>query len=72
MADTREITRDIQQQYGSVLNISKVARYLGRGRDKTREFLQPLDFYRDGRDKMYLAIDIAKRLNEIRQRGQDV
>ena len=22
-----------------------------------------------GRDKMYLAIDIAKRLNEIRQKG---
>lgn len=70
MADTRDILRDIKAQEGNVLCISAAARYLGWGRDKTRAFLAPLDSYQNGRDKMYLAIDIAKRLNEIRQKGE--
>lgn len=71
MAKRREIAADIRAQYGNLLNTSQAARYLGQDRRTTRIFLRGLDVYKTGKERCYLATDIARRLDECRVTGME-
>ena len=67
MADRRQIAEDIKKEVGNFFNLTAAARYLGMSRGKTRTFLQGVPFYQDGKEKRFLAIDVAKRIEETRR-----
>ena len=67
MAKRAEIAADIRAQYGNLLNTTKAAKYLGKDRKTTRQFLRGLDMYNTGKEHCYLATDIARRLDECRE-----
>lgn len=69
MASRAAIAEDIRRQYGNLLNTTQAAKYLGQDPRTTRNFLKGLDTYRTGREVCYLAIDIAKRLDQRRVEG---
>ena len=62
MATRREISDDIKRTYGSVINKREAADYLGMCRTKTIDFLEGVPYYATGKEKKYLAIDIARKL----------
>ena len=66
MAKRIEIANDIKKDFGSCLSISDVGRYLGFCYRKTRNFLSDLPYYDTGKEKKYLAIDIARKLDNMR------
>jgi len=63
MATKKEIADDIKRQYGSLLSTTDAATYLGMCRAKTRKFLADLTCYDTGKEHKYLAIDIARKLD---------
>lgn len=65
MATRRQLTEDLRQQCGNLIPIGKLGQYLGMCPRKTAEFVAGLDCYVTGRKKCYLAIDVAKRLDEM-------
>lgn len=69
MAKRTDIAADIRRQYGNLLNTTQAAAYLGQDRKTTRRFLAGLDMYKTGKEHCYLAIDIARRLDEVREAG---
>ena len=67
MAKRTAIAEDIRRQFGkNMLNATEVADYLGYKRaESARPFLAGLDCYETGGgQKKYLAIDIARKLDE--------
>jgi hypothetical protein len=67
MANTKEIVKDIREMFGSALiNATQAGTYLGWAADKRGAFLSGLEYYQDGKEKKYHAIDIAKRLEQCR------
>lgn len=67
MATKKEIAEDIKAMYGPVVSTADACRYLGMCFDKTKDFLKELPSYDTGKEKRYLAIDIARRLDSCRQ-----
>jgi len=59
MATRQDIVRDIKQSYGPMLNMREVGEYTGLCQTKLRSFLKELTAYDTGKDKKYLALDIA-------------
>lgn len=65
MATRREIADDLKRTYGAMLNIQQATEALGwRSRNATKKFLEGLDVCDMGKEKKYLAIDIARRIDE--------
>lgn len=63
MATRKEILTDIRSQYGNMVNIREACEILGfKDRTATKRFLSGLPVYDMGKEKKYLAIDIAKRI----------
>lgn len=67
MATRRQIADDIKQTYGACLNVTQASEYLGMCRDKVRQFLSDIPHYDTGRQKKYLAVDIARKLDGLRR-----
>lgn len=63
MATRKEIAEDIKNMYGPVVSTADAARYLGMCYRKTTAFLEGLPSYDTGKEKRYMAIDIARRLD---------
>lgn len=67
MATRREILQDIRSQYGNMLNIREAGECIGyKDRAATKRFLEGLPVYDMGKEKKYMALDIAKRLESVR------
>ena len=64
--DKRAITSDIKSSVdgAALLNVTEVARYLGVCRDTARVFLRDVECFPVGKDKKYLALDIARKICE--------
>jgi hypothetical protein len=62
MATKSEITADIVKNFGNCLNCNQVGKFLVAGRKTTRVFLKDIPFVKIGREKKYLAIDIADKM----------
>lgn len=64
--DKRAITSDIKASVdgAAFLNVTEVARYLGVCRDTARTFLRDIEAIPVGKDKKYLALDIARKICE--------
>jgi len=70
--DKRDIVQDIKSQFNGagMLNLTEVARYLGRSRNRVQPFLEGLEYIQMGTEKKYLVVDIAKKItNESRPTG---
>lgn len=70
--DKREIVQDIKSQFGgaALLNITEIAKYMGRSRNRVQPFLEGLEYLQMGTEKKYLVVDIAKKIaNESRATG---
>lgn len=70
--DKRDIVQDIKSQFNgaALLNITEVAKYMGRSRNRIQPFLQDLEYLQMGTEKKYLVVDIAKKIsNESRASG---
>lgn len=67
MAKRAEIVAEIRQQYGNMLNLTQVSKYLGMHRETAREFLSSVDCYKTGKERKYLATDIARRLDACKE-----
>ncbi|HML37003.1 MAG TPA: hypothetical protein PKA19_06255 [Bacillota bacterium] len=70
--EKREIIQDIKSQFNGagMLNITEVAKYLGRSRKRLRPFLEGLEYLQVGSEKKYLVVDIAKKIaNESQATG---
>lgn len=65
MAKRVEIANDIKKEYGSFLSLADVSRYLGFCYRKTKKFLEGVTYYDTGKEKKYLAIDIARKIDTI-------
>lgn len=61
-----ELVKDIiaNNNGSALLTVSDVARYIGKGRDGTREFLSGMGYLRVLRQKRFHAHDIAAALLE--------
>jgi hypothetical protein len=67
--DKRDIVRDMKNQFNgaALLNITQIAKYMGRSRNRIQPFLQDLEYLQMGTEKKYLIVDIAKKIaNESR------
>lgn len=64
MADRRQITQDIKSEIGNFPNLSAICRYLGCGYEKAVDYLRDVPYIKDGKEKRYLAIDIARMISE--------
>lgn len=64
MADRKSILKDIRDCKGNALNMADLQDYLGVSKDTARLFVQGIPGYRIGKNKKYLAIDIARRIEE--------
>jgi hypothetical protein len=62
MATRQEILQDLKKTYGGALNIREVGEYLGFCRNKTVGFLKGIPCYDTGKDKKYLSIDLARKI----------
>lgn len=70
--DKRDIVQDIKSQFNgaALLNITEVAKYMGRSRNRIQPFLQDLEYLQMGTEKKYFVLDIAKKIsNESRTSG---
>ncbi len=70
--DKRDIVQDIKSQFNgaALLNISEVAKYMGRSRNRVQPFLEGLEYLQMGTEKKYFVVDIAKKIaNESRATG---
>ena len=63
MASRAALAADIRKQYGNLLNLSQVARYMGKSRDFAAQFMADVDCYRTGKERCYLATDLAAKLD---------
>lgn len=62
--DKKTLTRDIQQFCGSgLVTATQVREYLGAGKNYPAKFLKGIPYYQKGNAKLYLAEDIAERIN---------
>lgn len=70
--DKRNIVADIKASVdgAALLNVTEVARYLGVCRDTARLFLRDVECLPVGKDKKYLAVDIARKIYETRGGNQ--
>jgi len=63
MADKQTITSDIRKNYGNMLNIAQLARALGyKDRRAAVAFMEGVPAINMGKEKKYLATDVAKRI----------
>lgn len=63
--DISSLTRDIQRYCGSgLVNKTQVKNYLGAGKNYPKKFLDGLPYLAKGTAKLYLAEDVARRINE--------
>jgi len=70
--DKRDIVQDIKNQFNgaALLNVTEIAKYMGRSRNRIHPFLQGLEYLQMGTEKKYLVVDIAKKIsNESRASG---
>lgn len=67
--EKRDIVQDIKNSFegASFLNVSQVARYLGMSRNTVPAFLVDLDYLQFGRQRKYLATDLAARIIKERK-----
>lgn len=66
--DTQSIARDIQRFCGSgMVTATQVKEYLGAGKNYPKKLLEGLSYYPKGNAKLYLAEDVAKRINGEKQ-----
>jgi hypothetical protein len=63
--DRQSIAADIRKNYGNFLNISKVTKALGfKDTRAALRFLEGVPSVNMGKERKYMAIDIAKRIEE--------
>jgi hypothetical protein len=63
MEKRQEIINDIRKQYGNMLNIQQAAAALGyKDRTAAKKFLAGVPWCNMGKEKKYMAIDIARRI----------
>lgn len=63
MADRREILDDIRRTYGNALNIQQLTSALGfKDRRAAKNFMAGIPPIDMGKEKKYLAIDVARRI----------
>lgn len=63
MADKSEITNDIRKNYGNALNIQQLTAALGfKDRRAAKNFMDGIPPIDMGKEKKYLAIDVARRI----------
>lgn len=67
MAERKEIAEDIKKMYGPMVSMADTSRYLGMCYRKTKSFLSGLPVYDTGKEKCYMAIDIARRLDSCKR-----
>jgi len=62
--DKKSIVADLKASVGgaSLLNITEIAKYMGRSRNRLKPFLEGLEYLQMGTEKKYLVIDIAKKI----------
>lgn len=71
MANKQTIVNDIRKTYGNMLNIQKATKACGyKDRRATIKFLDGLPRCDMGKEKKYLAIDIAQRIYERQTAGE--
>jgi hypothetical protein len=74
MATKSEIVADIRKNYGNMLNLRKATEVLGfSDKRAAKNFLDGIPYCDTGKEKKYLAIDIARRIydrQEIMQGGE--
>ena len=64
MATRKEILNDIRKSAGNALSKAELGRYLNVGKDSVNVFCKDLPSYKvDGHRTVYLAIDVAKKLD---------
>ncbi len=70
--EKRDIVQDIKSQFNgaAMLNVTEIAKYFGRSRNRMKTFLEGLEYLQMGTEKKYLVVDIAKKIaNESRATG---
>ena len=66
MATRKEILSDIRSRYGNMVNIREAGEVLGYSdRAAIKRFLDGLPIYDMGKEKKYMAIDVAKRIDSV-------
>ena len=67
--EKRDIVQDIKNSFdgASFLNVTEIARYLGMSRNTVPAFLKDIDYLQFGRQRKYLATDVAARIIKERK-----
>lgn|GEM_PF-4632132 len=65
MTRRQEIINDLRENYGNMLNLTQTTKALGfKDRRAALKFLQGVPYCNMGKEKKWLAIDIARRIYE--------
>ena len=67
MATKREIAADLREQVGNSLTRPQLQQYLGLSQHTLDRFLLDVPFIRIERKKIYLAVDVARKIYELQQ-----
>lgn len=62
--DKQQITRELNAEYGSFVNVTEVAKYLRVDRSTARAVLYGTPYLPNGRAKLYHASDVARAITE--------
>lgn len=63
MATRQAILDDIRKNYGNMLNIRQITAVLGfKDRHAASRFMAGVPYCKTGKEKKYLAIDVARRI----------
>lgn len=66
--DTQSLAKDIRRYCGSgMVTETQVKEYLGAGKNYPTKLLKGLQFLPKGNAKLYMAEDVARRINERKQ-----
>jgi hypothetical protein len=65
MASRKDIATDIKNKYGTILNIKDCMELFKVSRNKAKDLLKEVPSYDFGKDKKYLAIDLARMLEQM-------
>ena len=67
MATRKELLADLRAQYGNMLNIGEATEAIGYSdRNAAKKFFAGLPLYDMGKEKKFLAIDVAKRIDAVK------
>lgn len=61
----QEIAAEIRKTYGNMLNVQQLAEVFSCNRNTVTKYVNGVPYFKTGKEKKYLATDIARRIDSM-------